>query len=58
MGPGRAAPAAAWSLFFERADLFLVRKLGTGKLVLIEDQTFLAASLLLRSQKEDESSSW
>lgn len=29
-----------------------------GELVLIEHPTFLAASLLLRSRKEDEPSSW
>lgn len=57
MGPGRAAPVAAWSLFI-RADLFHVRKLGTSELVLIEHPSFLAASLLLRSKKEDEPSSW
>lgn len=51
MGPERAAPAAAWSLF-------QVRKLGTDELVLLEHPTFLAASLLLRSSKEDEPSSW
>lgn len=46
------------SVLIIRADLFHAGKLEAGELVLIEHPTFLAVSLLLRSRKEDEPSSW